>query len=363
MTLSVNDFTAGDVITASAMNTNFATIESYVNSSPGLAALTGGTFSGVVTFSAGVTSTGGTTALGTTNITGVVNVGTSGSGQDVYFHSATADDNLHWDASDEVLKLTGTAGQDALSVLAGNVNFDGDLDVDGTTNLDAVDVDGVLTVSDGAAAAPAIAFGSDTDTGIYKADTNRIGFATAGSLKASLTSSGYFLLGTTGGDDFPSTDGLLSIKSSNVPYACYRTSSTATDRLMLGLSDVSSTGTKHFEVEVNGDVENTNNSYGALSDERLKTNITDAKDYISDLRNLRVVNYQFDKVAKEGTIVAADSTGPKLLGLVAQEVEPHLPGLVKTDEDGIKSLKYSVLTPMLLKAIQEIDKRLTALEA
>ena len=70
MTLSVNDFTAGDVITASAMNTNFATIEGYVNSSPGLAALTGATFSGTVTFNAGITSTGGTTALGVTNTTG-----------------------------------------------------------------------------------------------------------------------------------------------------------------------------------------------------------------------------------------------------------------------------------------------------
>ena len=62
MTLSVNDFTAGDVITASAMNTNFATIEGYVNSSPGLAQLSGATFSGAVTFSAGLTSTTLTTS-------------------------------------------------------------------------------------------------------------------------------------------------------------------------------------------------------------------------------------------------------------------------------------------------------------
>ena len=135
MTLSVNDFTAGDVITASAMNTNFATIEGYVNSSPGLAQLTGATFSGAVTFSAGITSTGGTTALGTTNITGEVNVGTSGSGHDVYFHSATASDNLHWDASDEKLVITGTAGQDALHVAAGNATFAGLLTANGGLTL------------------------------------------------------------------------------------------------------------------------------------------------------------------------------------------------------------------------------------
>ena len=65
MALSVNDFTAGTVITASAMNTNFATIENYVNSSPGLAALTGATFSGLVTANGGITAAGTTTVVAT----------------------------------------------------------------------------------------------------------------------------------------------------------------------------------------------------------------------------------------------------------------------------------------------------------
>ena len=70
MALSVDDFTAGDVITASAMNTNFATIENYVNSSPGLAALTGATFSGLVTANGGITAAG-TTAVATLTASGL----------------------------------------------------------------------------------------------------------------------------------------------------------------------------------------------------------------------------------------------------------------------------------------------------
>ena len=73
MALSVNDFTAGDVITASAMNTNFATIENYVNSSPGLAALTGATFSGLVTANGGITAAGTTTVAALT-ASGIVDV-------------------------------------------------------------------------------------------------------------------------------------------------------------------------------------------------------------------------------------------------------------------------------------------------
>lgn len=179
MTLSVNDFTAGDVITASAMNTNFATIEGYVNSSPGLAALTGATFSGTVTFSAGLTSTGGTTALGTTNVTGAVTVGVDGTGHDVKFFGDSASHYMLWDQSADALVLTQdsaiyfydvggerivAAGDGHLTIDAGTtldftaptidlnasteVNIDGDvdlngaLDVSGTANLDAVDIDG-----------------------------------------------------------------------------------------------------------------------------------------------------------------------------------------------------------------------------
>ena len=96
MTLSVNDFTAGDVITASAMNTNFATIEGYVNSSPGLAQLTGATFSGAVTFNG---------AISTASIT----TGSNGSGNDVTFYGDTTGNKAHWDASANALALSGSS--------------------------------------------------------------------------------------------------------------------------------------------------------------------------------------------------------------------------------------------------------------
>ena len=56
---------------------------------------------------------------------------------------------------------------------AATLDISGDADIDGTTNLDVVDIDGQLTISDGSAGAPALAFGSDTDSGIYiTTDTN-----------------------------------------------------------------------------------------------------------------------------------------------------------------------------------------------
>ena len=98
-----------------------------------------------------ITGTAGQLALdvaaGTVEFNGNFNVGTDGSGHDVRFYSATAGDHFHWDASDEKLVITGTAGQDALHVAAGDVNFDGALDVSGTTNLDVVDIDGAVNLT------------------------------------------------------------------------------------------------------------------------------------------------------------------------------------------------------------------------
>ena len=142
MALTVNDFQAGTVITASAMNTNFATIENYVNSSPGLAALTGATFSGLLTANGGITATGTTgvatfTASGTATIGGVVDITDTTDSSD-----ATGD--------------TGALRCEGGASIAKKLYVGTDLDVDGTTNLDTVDVDGNFTLDGNVAGANSI---------------------------------------------------------------------------------------------------------------------------------------------------------------------------------------------------------------
>jgi hypothetical protein len=117
-----------------------------------------------------------------------------------------------------------------------------------------------------------------------------------------------------------------------------------------------------FEVRGNGDVKNTNNSYGAVSDIKLKENIVDANSQWDDLKSLRVRNYNFKKGPTHAQI-----------GLIAQEVELISPGLVNEspdrDEDGndlgtvTKSVNYSVLYMKAVKALQEAMERIETLEA
>tara|TARA_R100000008_G_scaffold72402_1_gene50583 strand:- start:345 stop:692 length:348 start_codon:yes stop_codon:yes gene_type:complete len=101
-----------------------------------------------------------------------------------------------------------------------------------------------------------------------------------------------------------------------------------------------------------GDVINTNNSYGQISDVSLKENIVDASSKLADINKVKVRNFNFK------------GNDLKQIGVVAQELETVFPALVTTDEEeDIKTVKYSVFVPILIKALQEADDKIDALEA
>jgi len=103
----------------------------------------------------------------------------------------------------------------------------------------------------------------------------------------------------------------------------------------------------------NGNVQNANNSYGAISDESLKENINDATPKLGDFLKVQVRNYNLKN----------DPDKTKQIGVVAQELELIFPAMIETDRDGIKGVKYSVFVPMLIKALQELSAKNDALEA
>ena len=114
---------------------------------------------------------------------------------------------------------------------------------------------------------------------------------------------------------------------------------------------VTTGGADKLFITGNGDVRNTNGSYGAISDIKLKENIVDATPKLADLMQVKVRNYN---------LIGANT---KQIGVVAQELETVFPGMIveSPDRDSesndlgttTKSVKYSVFVPMLIKAIQE----------
>jgi hypothetical protein len=116
-----------------------------------------------------------------------------------------------------------------------------------------------------------------------------------------------------------------------------------------------------FKVMGDGDAQNTNNSYGAVSDETLKQDIVDASSQWDDIKAIKVRKFRFK----------SNPTGDLHIGVVAQELETVSPKLVTevatssddlTSTETVKSVKYSVLYMKAIKALQEAMTRIETLE-
>ena len=159
-----------------------------------------------------------------------------------------------------------------------------------------------------------------------------------------IDSSGNVLVGTTS----------TSLSSSNFGIGLFANNSASIFMDVSGATTVVRMGGNQGLVKVQGDGDlfNTNNTYGQVSDETLKQDIVDAASQWNDIKNLRVRKFRFKD----------NPTGVLQIGVVAQETEKVSPGLVQEDSDGIKSVKYSVLYMKAIKALQEAQARIETLE-
>ena len=125
------------------------------------------------------------------------------------------------------------------------------------------------------------------------------------------------------------------------------------------------TGALVCKIRSDGNLYNTNGTYGTLSDRKLKENIVDASSQWDDIKALQVRNYNFREDTGHETHTQ--------IGVVAQEVELVSPRLVTEspdrDDDGndlgttTKYVNLSVLYMKSVKALQEAMTRIEALEA
>jgi hypothetical protein len=131
--------------------------------------------------------------------------------------------------------------------------------------------------------------------------------------------------------------------------------------IMYQMQIFNNTSTECFRIEANGNVKNTNSSYGSLSDIKIKENIIDATPKLNDLLKVRIRNYNI--IGQE----------VKQIGVIAQELEEIFPSMVDEnqdrDNDGnllettTKGVKYSVFVPILIKSIQEQQTQIESLKS
>ena len=124
-----------------------------------------------------------------------------------------------------------------------------------------------------------------------------------------------------------------------------------------------------FQVLSDGSVKSKNNSYGQISDEKLKQDIVDSPSQWNDIKAVKVKKFRF----KEEVTNLGEDKAVTQIGVVAQDLEAAgMNGLVYNTPDVIdnvdqgtvtKSVKYSVLNIKAIKALQEAMTRIETLES
>ena len=112
-------------------------------------------------------------------------------------------------------------------------------------------------------------------------------------------------------------------------------------------------------------------TWSTTSDERIKKNIVDHTKGLNIINEVKIRNFEY-RTAEEITDsalagknvadIAVNKTGIQT-GLIAQEIETVRPECVQVDDWGIKRVNRDELFWDMMKAIQELSAKVTALEA
>jgi hypothetical protein len=260
--------------------------------------------------------------------------------------------------------------------------------------------DSSIAVTDGSNVTLYMGNTSTTASSIWTSDLLSFGTgADAFTERARITSDGKFLLGNADGTALITAGSNKTITGNEASGFTAGTSgywaagNTSGGSCTMGADFISSAGTAilagdsattngiyfrtynggeyeyRFRIAVSGSATNSTGSYGTISDARTKTVVGDASLQWNDIKQLNFVKYKLNKNIEfeqseenKGGYVA-----PKMLGLVAQEVEQICPGLIEESADPefgqVKVIKTSILYMKAVKALQEAMERIETLEA
>ena len=271
----------------------------------------------------------------------------------VLVQGASVDDTVEMLVHDIFSVADSVSAKDGGS-FAGNVGMGGTLSVTGATTLTGnttvggtLGVTGVATFGDGSVSAPSIANTGDVDTGIFFPAADTIAFAEGGVERMRIDSGGrVFFNGTTAlstsqtswrwdisGTQYGNLESAGTMQS-------YRVGGTAVGSIYTGASST---------------------TYNTSSDHRLKENVTYNWDATTRLKQLKPARFNW----------IIDDTNTLLDGFIAHEVSSIVPEAItgtkdEVDDNGdavMQGIDQSKLVPLLVKTIQELEARITALEA
>jgi len=268
-------------------------------------------------------------------------------------------------ADDFIIKDGGTIGSasdvDAITIASnGQVTFtqkligteldiSGNIDVDGTSNLDVVDIDGAVDMASTLAVAGVVTANAGVVVDNITIDGTEIDLS-SGDLTIDVA--GDIILDAAGDDILLKSggthEGNINLASSNLTFK-----SIVSDKDIIFQGNDGGSGITALTLDMSAAGAATfNNDVTAFSDERLKSNITTIPDALSKVTEMRGVHYVRDATGKDST------------GVIAQEMQKVAPELVLTADDamGTLSVNYGNITGYLIEAIKELKAEIKELK-
>jgi hypothetical protein len=218
------------------------------------------------------------------------------------------------------------------------------------------------------AIAPDYTWYDNLNTGIFHPGSGVIGISSNGTEVMRIAYGGNVLIGNTG-----NWGEKLSVSAGNQP-ALISYVNHQSDYMYGQCSYVNRQNSKalaviydnreKFKVYGNGDVWAAGQYTG--SDSLLKENIVPITNALDKVLKLHGVSFNYipDVLNDPDDTITYISTDPPktLIGLIAEDVEPVVPEVVKTFEDGLKGIEYGNLVALLIEAIKEQQLKINELE-
>jgi hypothetical protein len=111
---------------------------------------------------------------------------------------------------------------------------------------------------------------------------------------------------------------------------------------------------------------NNSSTWSTTSDRRLKKNIVDNANGLTQINSIRVRNFEYrlpEEVDAELKPTDAIKKSGVQLGVIAQELQEVLPDCVKQESTGVLSVDPDNLTWYLINAVKELTARIQVLES
>lgn len=99
------------------------------------------------------------------------------------------------------------------------------------------------------------------------------------------------------------------------------------------------------------------NGVAITSDASLKTNVSTLKNSLDKINNLQGVSFEWVPSMRTDTFMFG-----KHYGFIAQQVDAVLPDVVRIKNDGISTIAYHEIVPVVVEAIKQLDSAVTTLQ-